>query len=139
MFPELPIKLILVSKSITYGLWILSIHFLMPFAKSRFTLQQPSSFVDAHVTLFVSQLETIMAAKSPHDSSFSFSRRYFHWKKKALDESDNEEEILNFSSSSSYFPEEVNDNQDDHNHNHIIYIRDIMYGGRTIIHFSQCH
>ncbi|KAI3811899.1 hypothetical protein L1987_16595 [Smallanthus sonchifolius] len=33
------------------------------------------------------------------DSSFSFSRRYFHWKKKAEDE-DGEEEILNFRSSS---------------------------------------
>ncbi|PSR84914.1 Protein MIZU-KUSSEI like [Actinidia chinensis var. chinensis] len=40
-----------------------------------------------------------ITAKSPHDSSFSFSRRYFHWKKK-VEEEDNEEEILTLSSSS---------------------------------------
>ncbi|XWS23290.1 hypothetical protein CRYUN_Cryun29cG0108900 [Craigia yunnanensis] len=40
-----------------------------------------------------------ITAKSPHDSSFSFSRRYFNWKKKFLDD-DDEEEILTFSSSS---------------------------------------
>ncbi|KAG5051662.1 hypothetical protein JHK87_003860 [Glycine soja] len=81
-----------------------------------------------------------MAAKSPHDSSFSFSRRYFHWKKKALDESDNEEEILNFSSSSSYFPEEVNDNQDDHNHNHNHHLTLQMpsqYNAKKKTHFSK--
>lgn len=39
-----------------------------------------------------------MAAKTPQDTSFSFSRRYFHWKKKSEDEDD--EEILNFKSSS---------------------------------------
>ncbi|XP_057507995.1 protein MIZU-KUSSEI 1-like [Actinidia eriantha] len=38
-----------------------------------------------------------ITAKSPHDSSFSFSRRYFHWKRKVEDD---EEEILTFSSSS---------------------------------------
>ncbi|KAM7484506.1 hypothetical protein LguiA_000515 [Lonicera macranthoides] len=42
-------------------------------------------------------MRTIMA-KTPHDSSFSFSRRYFHWKKKVED--DDMEEIFSFSSSS---------------------------------------
>ncbi|XP_058195298.1 protein MIZU-KUSSEI 1 [Rhododendron vialii] len=41
-----------------------------------------------------------ITAKSPHDSSFSFSRRYFSWKRKVEDEDDNDEEILTFSSSS---------------------------------------
>lgn len=42
-----------------------------------------------------------MDAKNPQDSSFSFSRRYFHWKKKVEDDSDDDqEEILNFRSSS---------------------------------------
>ncbi|XP_014519800.2 protein MIZU-KUSSEI 1 [Vigna radiata var. radiata] len=60
-------------------------------------------------------MKTIMAAKFPHDSSFSFSRRYFHWKKKALDEEDddNEEEMLNFSTSSSHF---LDEKQQDYNH-----------------------
>ncbi|PIN25936.1 hypothetical protein CDL12_01350 [Handroanthus impetiginosus] len=45
-------------------------------------------------------MKTIMA-RNPHDS-FSFSRRYFHWKKKVVeDEDDDMEEILTFSSSSS--------------------------------------
>ncbi|KAI3699152.1 hypothetical protein L2E82_43224 [Cichorium intybus] len=44
-------------------------------------------------------MRSIMAAKTPQDSSFSFSRRYFHWKKKVEDE-DDEEETLNFRSSS---------------------------------------
>lgn len=61
-------------------------------------------------------MKTIMAAKSPHDSSFSFSRRYFHWKKKALDE-DDEEEILNNISSSSHFPS-YDENEEDHHHMH---------------------
>ncbi|KAE8670790.1 Protein MIZU-KUSSEI 1 [Hibiscus syriacus] len=45
-----------------------------------------------------------ITAKSPHDSSFSFSRRYFNWKKKVEDDDDgdNEEEILTFSSSSHF-------------------------------------
>uniref|UniRef100_A0A5B6YZV2 Protein MIZU-KUSSEI 1 n=1 Tax=Davidia involucrata TaxID=16924 RepID=A0A5B6YZV2_DAVIN len=43
-------------------------------------------------------MKTIMA-KSPHDSSLSFSRRYFHWKRKVEDE-DEKEENLTFSSSS---------------------------------------
>ncbi|XP_058727636.1 protein MIZU-KUSSEI 1-like [Vicia villosa] len=55
-------------------------------------------------------MKSIMAAKSPHDSSFSFSRRYFHWKKKALYE-DDEEKILNISSSS-HFSEDDNDDVD---------------------------
>lgn len=50
-----------------------------------------------------------ITAKTPHDSSFSFSRRYFHWKKKAEDE-DDEEEILNLSSSS-HFSEELKDKE----------------------------
>lgn len=37
-------------------------------------------------------------AKTPHDSSFSFSRRFFHWKKNA-NEDDDMEEILTFNSS----------------------------------------
>ncbi|KAI3729557.1 hypothetical protein L6452_18218 [Arctium lappa] len=41
-----------------------------------------------------------MAAKTPQDSSFSFSRRYFHWKKKVDQDEDDEEETLNFRSSS---------------------------------------
>jgi uncharacterized protein (TIGR01570 family) len=66
-------------------------------------------------------MKTIMAAKSPHDSSFSFSRRYFHWKKKALDD-DDEEEILNISSSS-HFPEDDDENvggenKEDHPQHH---------------------
>ncbi|XP_057961569.1 protein MIZU-KUSSEI 1 [Malania oleifera] len=45
-------------------------------------------------------MRTIMS-RSPHESSFSFSRRYFHWRRKAEDEEDDEEEeILNFSSPS---------------------------------------
>ncbi|KAI9084957.1 hypothetical protein K1719_033130 [Acacia pycnantha] len=33
---------------------------------------------------------SIITAKSPHDSSFSFSRRYFHWKNNADDDDDDE-------------------------------------------------
>ncbi|KAJ1386681.1 Protein MIZU-KUSSEI 1-like, plant [Sesbania bispinosa] len=65
----------------------------------------------------MSQMKTIMAAKSPHDSSFSFSGGYFHWKKKALDEDDDEEEILNISSSS-HFPEDDDKEEDLHLHLH---------------------
>lgn len=45
-----------------------------------------------------------MTDKSSQDSSFSFSRRYFHWKKKVEGEDDDQEqeEILTFSSSSSH-------------------------------------
>ncbi|XP_020203334.1 protein MIZU-KUSSEI 1 [Cajanus cajan] len=59
-------------------------------------------------------MKTIMSAKSPHDTSFSFSRRYFHWKKKPLDEEEEEEEdqereeereILNHTTSFSHFQE----------------------------------
>ncbi|KAK8487020.1 hypothetical protein V6N13_096640 [Hibiscus sabdariffa] len=47
-----------------------------------------------------------ITAKSSHGSSFSFSRRYFNWKKKAEDEDDdNEEEVLTFSSSSHFCDE----------------------------------
>lgn len=46
-----------------------------------------------------------ITAKSPHDSSFSFSRRYFNWKKKVEDDGDNEEEILTFSSFSHFCEE----------------------------------
>lgn len=50
-------------------------------------------------------MKTIMA-KTPHDSSFSFSRRYFHWKKKLVDDEDDEEEILTYSSSSHFCEED---------------------------------
>lgn len=38
-------------------------------------------------------------AKTPHDSSFSFSRRYFNWPKKKVEDEDDMEEILTDSSS----------------------------------------
>jgi hypothetical protein len=51
-----------------------------------------------------------ITAKTPHDSSFSFSRRYFHWKKKAEDDDDDdEEEILTFSSSSHFCDQDFKD------------------------------
>ncbi|CAK7326491.1 unnamed protein product, partial [Dovyalis caffra] len=60
---------------------------------------------------FLSQMKTIMA-KTPHDSSFSFSRRYFNWRKKIVeDEEDDDEEILTFNSSSQY-EEELKDDQE---------------------------
>ncbi|KAK4263735.1 hypothetical protein QN277_029111 [Acacia crassicarpa] len=40
---------------------------------------------------------SIITAKSPHDSSFSFSRRYFHWKNNADDDDD---EILSTTTAS---------------------------------------
>ncbi|GAB4840236.1 hypothetical protein Ancab_021001 [Ancistrocladus abbreviatus] len=46
-------------------------------------------------------MKTIMA-RTPHESSFSFSRRYFNWKKKVEDQ-DNDEEILTYESSSNSF------------------------------------
>ncbi|XP_059447964.1 protein MIZU-KUSSEI 1 [Corylus avellana] len=49
-----------------------------------------------------------ITAKTPHDSSFSFSRRYFHWKKKAEDD-DDEEEVLTFSSSSHFCDQDFKD------------------------------
>lgn len=49
-----------------------------------------------------------ITAKTPHDSSFSFSRRYFHWKKK-IDEEDDEEEILTFGSSSHFCEDKIKD------------------------------
>ncbi|GMJ05719.1 hypothetical protein like AT3G25640 [Hibiscus trionum] len=53
-----------------------------------------------------------ITAKSPHDSSFSFSRRYFNWKKKVEDDDDdNEEEVLTFSSSS-HFCDEAKETED---------------------------
>ena len=58
-----------------------------------------------------------MAAKSPNDSSFSFSRRYFHWKKKPLDE-DDEEEILNISSSSHFCEDDDDDEKEEEDHHH---------------------
>ncbi|XVE91359.1 hypothetical protein REPUB_Repub01dG0002800 [Reevesia pubescens] len=49
-----------------------------------------------------------ITAKSPHDSSFSFSRRYFNWKKKVeLEDDDDEEEILTVSSSSHFCTQEA--------------------------------
>ncbi|KAI4313988.1 hypothetical protein L6164_026931 [Bauhinia variegata] len=50
-------------------------------------------------------MKTIMA-KSPHDSSFSFSRRYFHWRNKKFEDEDDEEEVLNTSSSSHFSDED---------------------------------
>ncbi|KAL2347484.1 hypothetical protein Fmac_001484 [Flemingia macrophylla] len=52
-------------------------------------------------------MKTIMAAKSPQDSSFSFSRRYLHWKKKPFEENEdeNDEEIILNTSSFSHFQE----------------------------------
>uniref|UniRef100_A0A6N2MW50 Protein MIZU-KUSSEI 1 n=1 Tax=Salix viminalis TaxID=40686 RepID=A0A6N2MW50_SALVM len=48
----------------------------------------------------LTKMKTIMAT-TPHDSSFSFSRRYFNWKKKVVeDEEDDDDEILTFNSSS---------------------------------------
>lgn len=45
-------------------------------------------------------------AKTPHDSSFSFSRRFFNWKKKVEDD-DDIEEYLAYSSSSLPYEEEL--------------------------------
>lgn len=46
-------------------------------------------------------------AKTPHDSSFSFSRRYFNWKKKSQDDEDNDmQEILTNTSSLHFFDNE---------------------------------
>ncbi|KAK6921811.1 Protein MIZU-KUSSEI 1-like, plant [Dillenia turbinata] len=62
-------------------------------------------------------MKTIMA-RTPHESSFSFSRRHFHWKRKITEDEDNEEEILNsFNSSSHLFTEEK---QDEHLNNRAI-------------------
>ncbi|XP_074336716.1 protein MIZU-KUSSEI 1-like [Apium graveolens] len=56
-------------------------------------------------------MRTIMA-KTPHDSSFSFSRRYFHWKKKIEDDDDMElEDILSYHSSSKSNEEELKDKE----------------------------
>lgn len=44
-------------------------------------------------------MKTIMA-KTPHDSSFSFSRRHFNWRKKVVEDEEDDEEILTFNSSS---------------------------------------
>lgn len=43
-------------------------------------------------------MKTIMA-KTPYDSSFSFSKRHFHWRRKVEDE-DDEEEVLTVNSTS---------------------------------------
>ncbi|KAK4260900.1 hypothetical protein QN277_003961 [Acacia crassicarpa] len=48
-------------------------------------------------------MKTIMAAKSPHDSSFSFSRRYFHFSKKLDDDDHIEEQVLTLTPSSHHF------------------------------------
>ncbi|KAJ6350865.1 hypothetical protein OIU78_006899, partial [Salix suchowensis] len=48
-------------------------------------------------------------ARTPHDSSFSFSKRYFNWGKKVVeDEEDDDEEILTFNSFS-HCSEELKD------------------------------
>ncbi|KAJ4961666.1 hypothetical protein NE237_021576 [Protea cynaroides] len=49
-------------------------------------------------------MKTIMA-KTPHDSSFSFSKRHFHWRRK-VEEEDGEEEVLTINSSSHRYSEE---------------------------------
>ncbi|OAY31243.1 protein MIZU-KUSSEI 1 isoform X1 [Manihot esculenta] len=57
-------------------------------------------------------MKTIMA-KTPHDSSFSFSRRYFNWRKKVVEVEDDDEEILTFNSSSHFScGEELKDDQE---------------------------
>ncbi|WCJ35699.1 hypothetical protein M5689_016940 [Euphorbia peplus] len=63
-------------------------------------------------------MKTIMS-KTPHDSSFSFSRRYFSWNKKKLVEDDDldldhydDQEFLTFNSSSHFISEE--DFNDEH-------------------------
>ncbi|KAJ6987933.1 protein MIZU-KUSSEI 1-like [Populus alba x Populus x berolinensis] len=56
-------------------------------------------------------MKTIMA-KNPHDSTFSFSRRYFNRGKKVVeDEEDDDEEILTFNSFS-HCSEELKDDQE---------------------------
>ncbi|XP_057477463.1 protein MIZU-KUSSEI 1-like isoform X2 [Actinidia eriantha] len=47
-----------------------------------------------------------ITAKTPHDSSFSFSRRYFHWNRK-VEEQEDGEDILTFSFSSHASQEEL--------------------------------
>lgn len=44
---------------------------------------------------------SIITAKTPNDSSFSFSRRYFHWRKNADADEDDDDEILNTITTSS--------------------------------------
>ncbi|KAJ0455072.1 putative protein MIZU-KUSSEI 1-like, plant [Helianthus annuus] len=62
-------------------------------------------------------MRSIMAAKTPQDTSFSFSRRYFHWKKKDEGE-DDEDETLHFRSSSLACVVTADDmNLDDHHLN----------------------
>ncbi|KAK1423175.1 hypothetical protein QVD17_18470 [Tagetes erecta] len=61
-------------------------------------------------------MRSIMTAKTPQDSSFSFSRRYFHFKKKVEDDEE-EEETRHFRSSSlaaCVVSEEDDRNVDDH-------------------------
>ncbi|GMN38842.1 hypothetical protein TIFTF001_008072 [Ficus carica] len=71
-------------------------------------------------------MKTIMA-RTPHESSFSFSRRYFHWKKNDSNHNENddysnhnndeEEEILNtFTNSSSSSHQFSDDDRDLENH-----------------------
>lgn len=55
-------------------------------------------------------MKTIMA-KTPHDSSFSFSRRYFNWRKKVVEDEDDDEEILTFNSASHFSCEELKDEE----------------------------
>ncbi|KAJ6689714.1 hypothetical protein OIU85_006068 [Salix viminalis] len=51
-------------------------------------------------------------ARTPHDSSFSFSKRYFNWGKKVVeDEEDDDEEILTFNSFS-HCSEELKDDHE---------------------------
>ncbi|XP_050224085.1 protein MIZU-KUSSEI 1-like [Mercurialis annua] len=59
-----------------------------------------------------------ITAKNPHDSSFSFSRRYFNFKKKIIEndqeDEDNDQEILTFNSSSHF----SSSFDEDHHHHH---------------------
>lgn len=48
-----------------------------------------------------------MKTITAHDSSFSFSRRYFNWKKKVEDDEYDEEEILTYNSSSHFSTDDV--------------------------------
>ncbi|XP_002524384.3 protein MIZU-KUSSEI 1 [Ricinus communis] len=59
-------------------------------------------------------MKTIIMAKTPQDSSFSFSRRYFNWKKKIVEDDDDDQEILTFNSSSHFSSceEELKDDQE---------------------------
>ncbi|KAK9048986.1 hypothetical protein SSX86_032046 [Deinandra increscens subsp. villosa] len=58
-------------------------------------------------------MRSILASKTPQDSSFSFSRRYFHPKKKLQDEDDDQQTLHSHSSSLASIASEDNPNLDD--------------------------